>query len=90
MPSALRTVAAFMAKGRKRTGTALDLDRFEQLQKGRFKQLPAIHLQSELSRLLGSQSSFRHGQQEVLSCIMRQEHPVVAVMPTSGGKSLLF
>jgi superfamily II DNA helicase RecQ len=90
MPSALRTVATFAVKGRKRTATSLDLDRFEQLQKSRFRQLRAIHLPSELSRLLGSRSSFREGQQAVLSCILRQEHPIVAVMPTGGGKSLLF
>lgn len=96
MPSALRTVATFVVKGKKRTGTSLDLDRFEQLQKSRFKQLRAIHLQSELNRLMGGRhsaspvSSFKKGQYEVLSSIMQQQHPVVAVMPTAGGKSLLF
>jgi hypothetical protein len=31
MPSALRIVATFAVKGRKRTAISLDLDRFEQL-----------------------------------------------------------
>ncbi|EXM13774.1 P-loop containing nucleoside triphosphate hydrolase [Fusarium oxysporum f. sp. vasinfectum] len=77
-------------KRKKRTGFSLDLEQFEQLQKSRWRQLKAIDISSELSRLFNRPSTFKTGQYKVLRAIMKQEHPIVTVLPTSGGKSLLF
>ncbi|WKT53755.1 P-loop containing nucleoside triphosphate hydrolase [Fusarium oxysporum f. sp. vasinfectum] len=77
-------------KRKKRTGFSLNLEQFEQLQKSRWRQLKAIDISSDLSRLFNRPSTFKTGQYKVLRAIMKQEHPIVTVLPTSGGKSLLF
>jgi hypothetical protein len=41
-------------------------------------------------RMMGNEAEFRGVQREAINAITAGESPVVAVMPTSGGKSLLF
>jgi superfamily II DNA or RNA helicase len=40
--------------------------------------------------MIGNEAEFRSMQREAINAITAGESPVVAVMPTSGGKSLLF
>jgi superfamily II DNA helicase RecQ len=43
-----------------------------------------------LQRIIGKTAKFRGVQKEAVAAIVAGESPVVAVMPTEGGKSLLF
>ncbi|KAI8651067.1 hypothetical protein NCS57_01442500 [Fusarium keratoplasticum] len=69
---------------------AVDLEHFQELQVARWKQLRKVNLDLELQRLLGSNATFRQGQKPILEAIMSNRNPILAIMPTSGGKSLLF
>jgi superfamily II DNA helicase RecQ len=44
----------------------------------------------QLKRIIGIEAEFRGVQREAIDAITAGESPVVAVMPTGGGKSLLF
>ena len=77
-------------KGSKRSGAYLDLEQFQQLQISRWKQLRGINISLELDRLLDQPSVFKPGQHKVLTAIIQNQSPIVTVLPTSGGKSLLF
>ncbi|KAJ4129428.1 hypothetical protein NW765_016300 [Fusarium oxysporum] len=77
-------------KGAKRSGAYLDLEQFQQLQISRWKQLRGIDISLELDRLFNRPSVFKPGQHKVLTAIMQNQSPIVTVLPTSGGKSLLF
>jgi superfamily II DNA helicase RecQ len=44
----------------------------------------------QLKRIMGNEAEFRGVQREAIDAITAGESPVVAVMPTSRGKSLLF
>jgi superfamily II DNA helicase RecQ len=44
----------------------------------------------QLKRMMGNEAEFRGVQKLAMEAIVAGESPVVAVMPTSGGKSLLF
>ncbi|KAF5658013.1 DNA helicase [Fusarium heterosporum] len=76
-----------ICKGPKRSGAYLDL---EQFQVSRWKQLRGIDLSLALDQILNRPSVFKPGQHKVLTAIMHNQSPIVAVLPTSGGKSLLF
>lgn len=89
--SALRSTAITPSrKGAKRSGAYLDLEQFQQLQISRWKQLRGIDISLELDRLFDRPSVFKPGQHKVLTAIMQNQSPIVTVLPTSGGKSLLF
>nr|CEG05029.1 unnamed protein product [Fusarium clavum] len=91
-PTALRSAAMVPQgrKGPKRAGAYVDLEQFQELQSSRWKQLRGIDLSLELDRVLNKPSAFKPGQHKVLKAIMHNSSPIVAVLPTSGGKSLLF
>ena len=56
----------------------------------RWKRLRTADPRDTLRELYGPQATFRGVQQPAIQAILAGESPVVAVMPTGGGKSLLF
>ena len=56
----------------------------------RWKRLRTADPTGTLLELYGPQATFRRVQQPAIQAILAGESPVVAVMPTGGGKSLLF
>jgi len=58
------------------------IDRWERLRK--------INTTMQLQRMMGMSAEFRGIQKEAIDAIVAGESPVVAVMPTGAGKSILF
>jgi hypothetical protein len=56
----------------------------------RWQRLRKIDSSKQLKRMMGNEAEFRGIQREAINAITAGESPVVAVMPTGGGKSLLF
>ncbi|KAL8300987.1 hypothetical protein RB593_003818 [Gaeumannomyces tritici] len=56
----------------------------------RWRAMRHVDLDAQLRRLLGEGAGFRGVQRPALEAIMRQASPVVVVMGTGGGKSMLF
>ncbi|KAJ1669738.1 hypothetical protein EV182_008623, partial [Spiromyces aspiralis] len=56
----------------------------------RWKKIRQVDIAAELRRMLGPETQFRGVQEGALQAIMRQESPIVVVMGTGGGKSMLF
>jgi hypothetical protein len=52
--------------------------------------LAKVDMGEQLQQVLGREARFRGVQEAALRAIMRQESPVVVVMGTGGGKSMLF
>lgn len=62
----------------------------EQRQISRWKRLRTVDLQSQLLAMMGSDVSFRGIQEPAIESILAGESPIVAIMGTGSGKSLLF
>jgi superfamily II DNA helicase RecQ len=45
---------------------------------------------AQLQQIIGKEAKFRGVQKEAINAIVARKSPVVAVMPTRAGKSLLF
>ena len=56
----------------------------------RWQRLRKMDSGKQLKRMMGSEAEFRGVQRQAINAIIAGESPVVAVMPTGGGKSLLF
>ena len=56
----------------------------------RWGRLRKMDTTAQLKRMMGKTAEFRGVQKEAIQAIIAGESPVVAVMPTGGGKSLLF
>jgi superfamily II DNA helicase RecQ len=56
----------------------------------RWGRLRKMDTTTQLQRMMGKTAEFRGVQKEAMAAIVAGESPVVAVMPTGGGKSLLF
>jgi superfamily II DNA helicase RecQ len=56
----------------------------------RWQRLRKIDSSKQLKRIMGVKAEFRGVQKEAIKAITAGQSPVVAVMPTGGGKSLLF
>ena len=56
----------------------------------KWKQIQQVNPMDQLHRLIGPQAQFRGIQEPVLQAIMAGQSPILAVMGTGGGKSLLF
>jgi superfamily II DNA helicase RecQ len=56
----------------------------------RWTRLRKMDTTAQLKEMMGSQAKFRGVQKEAIEAIVAGESPVVAVMPTGAGKSLLF
>ncbi|KAJ4179063.1 hypothetical protein NW767_014701, partial [Fusarium falciforme] len=76
----LQTVAA--GPGLKHKAASLGLEHFQQLRR--------VDLLLELQRLLGPNARFPPGQKPIFDAIIHNKSPILAILPTSGGKSLLF
>ena len=56
----------------------------------RWKQLRGIDIPVELTRMMGSHARFQGVQEAAIHSIIHGDSPVVVVMGTGGGKSLVF
>lgn len=56
----------------------------------RWRRLRGMDAEAQLKRMMGQEAVFRGVQAPAIQAITAGESPVVAVMPTGGGKSLLF
>lgn len=56
----------------------------------RWGRLRKMDTTAQLKRMMSKTAEFRGVQQETMAAIVAGESPIVAVMPTGGGKSLLF
>jgi len=56
----------------------------------RWQALKRTNLQEALQQLMGPDTQFRGKQQAVLQAILNDESPIILVMRTGGGKSLMF
>jgi RecQ family ATP-dependent DNA helicase len=65
-------------------------DDIEEVQRARWKRLREVDIKEELKHMLGEQAKFRGLQEPALEAIMRNESPILVVMGTGAGKSLLF
>ena len=65
-------------------------DNIEEVQRAHWKQLQEVDIKEELRHMLGEQAQFRGLQEPALKAIMRNESPILVVMGTGAGKSLLF
>jgi superfamily II DNA helicase RecQ len=65
-------------------------EEYEEARIERYKRLRRTDVQTALQEIMGPQAQFRGIQESVIKTIMAGESPIVAVMGTGGGKSLLF
>ena len=65
-------------------------DDMQDAQIARWKRLKTVDIHSELKSIVGEGATFRGKQEEALSAIMANVSPVLVVMGTGAGKSLLF
>ena len=76
------------SRKRKRAGWEEEVD---DGRRERWKRIKELDLDRELKRMMGTEDAqFRGHQKEIIDAIVRGESRVLAVMPTGGGKSLLF
>jgi superfamily II DNA or RNA helicase len=65
-------------------------DQLEQDAQQRQKRLRTIDVHEQLRRVIGPPAQFRPGQEAVVRAVLTGQSPILAVLPTGGGKSLLF
>ena len=65
-------------------------DDIEEVQRARWKRLREVDIKEELKHMLGEQAKFQGLQKPALEAIMRNESPILVVIGTGAGKSLLF
>jgi superfamily II DNA helicase RecQ len=65
-------------------------EEMQDMQLARWKRLRGVDIYAELEKILGSEARFRELQEPVLQAIMKYQSPIVAVMGTGIGKTLLF
>jgi superfamily II DNA helicase RecQ len=75
------------SKKRKRAPFECEADEARIDQWGRLRKMDTT---AQLQRIIGKTAKFRGVQKEAVAAMVAGESPVVAVMPTGGGKSLLF
>jgi superfamily II DNA helicase RecQ len=75
------------SKKRKRAPFESEADEARMDRWGRLRKMDTT---AQLQRMMGKTAEFRGVQKEAMAAIVAGESPVVAVMPTGGGKSLLF
>jgi superfamily II DNA helicase RecQ len=78
-----------MVTGEKRKRAPFE-EEYEEARIDRWKRLRATDIHDALKQVMGEQAQFRGVQEDAIRAIMAGESPVVAVMGTGGGKSLLF
>ena len=83
-----RTAAA-ASQSQKRKRLSFE-EEYEEVRIERCKRLRRTDVQTALQEVMGPEARFRGIQEPAIKAIMTGESPVVAVMGTGGGKSLLF
>ena len=78
---------AYTCKKRKRAPFESEADEGRIERWGRLRKMDT---EAQLKRMMGDKAAFRGVQKEAMEGIVAGESPVVAVMPTGAGKSLLF
>jgi superfamily II DNA helicase RecQ len=63
---------------------------YKRFNRQRWKRLREVDIKEELKRMMGEQAQFRGLQEPALEAIMRNESPILVVIGTRAGKSLLF
>lgn len=81
--------AKTMDSTQKRKRQSLD-DDIQHAQIARWKRLKTVDIQEELKQMLGDNAEFRGEQKPALEAIMANKSPILVVMGTGAGKSLLF
>ena len=86
----LQIPSAMSKKARK--GTQAAAARKEAVEEAyrRWKMMRFVDVDSELKKLLGEEAAFRSVQKPAIQAIMQHKSPVVAIMGTGAGKSVLF
>jgi superfamily II DNA helicase RecQ len=56
----------------------------------RWKRLRGVDIHRELEQMLGSEARFRGLQEPVLNAIMKHQNPILGVIATGVGKTMLF
>jgi len=62
----------------------------QEVRRARWKRLKEVDIKQELTEMLGEHAEFRGLQKPALEAIMRNESPILVIMGTGAGKSLLF
>jgi superfamily II DNA helicase RecQ len=75
--------------GQKRKRPSLD-DDIQQAQMTRWKRLQTVKIHEELKQMLGDEAEFRGLQKPALEAIMSNKSPILVIMGTGAGKSLLL
>jgi superfamily II DNA helicase RecQ len=65
-------------------------EEIQDAQLARWKRLRGVDIYAELEKILGSEARFRGLQEPVLQAIMKHQSPIIAVIGTGVGKTLLF
>ena len=65
-------------------------DDVQEVQRARWKRLRDVDIKEELKHMLGEQAQFRRLQEPTIKAIIRGESPILVVMGTGAGKSILF
>lgn len=83
-------IGVFMEKDRGETRSAPFQDEASKAFQQRMRQLQNLQLQPALQQMLGPTVEFQGAQKETLEAIVQGKSPVISVMATGSGKSLLF
>lgn len=75
--------------GQKRKRPSLD-DDIQQAQMTRWKRLQTVKIHEELKQMLGDEAEFHGLQKPALEAIMSNKSPILVIMGTGAGKSLLL
>jgi len=75
--------------GQKRKRQSLE-DDMQHAQMARWKRLQTVDMQDELRQMYGDKAEFRRLQKSALEAIMSNKSPILVIMGTGAGKSLLF
>jgi superfamily II DNA helicase RecQ len=65
-------------------------DDMQEVRQVRWKRLREVDIKEELKQMLGKKARFRGLQEPILKAIMRNESPILVIIGTGAGKSLLF
>jgi hypothetical protein len=86
----LQMTSAIAEKPVKGTQAAATRQEAREEERRRWKMMRRVDVKSELQRLLGEKAAFRSVQKPALKAIMQGRSPIVVVMGTGAGKSVLF
>jgi superfamily II DNA helicase RecQ len=86
----LQIPSAMSKKARKGTQAAADRKEAMEEEYRRWKMMRSVDVDGELKKLLGDEAAFRSVQKPAIQAIMQHKSPVVAIMGTGAGKSVLF